>query len=152
MPHQQTVAEVSHITPQVGIEEPGEIFYYNDLAELYSPEMIKAEVGRIQDAWTRRLPHTPCPFKYEDGKMLIHQDDGSWKAEEGAVANWSRIEDQAFDRDPCPYPPRAIPDQPTIRAVVFIESNDKKRRVKPLTSEGDCAKMEAGAVSTPTTP
>jgi len=119
------------------IPEPGEIFYYDDLTELYSPETIKAEVGWIQDAWTRRLPDNPCPFKYEDGKMLIHQDDGTWKAEEGAIEHWSRVEDEAFGREFECYLSRVVPEQPTTHAVVFIEGKDGKRRVKPLDENAD---------------
>ena len=119
------------------VPQPGDILRYEDLADLYSEEMLKTQVGMIQGAWARRLPDTPCPFKYEDGKMLIHQDDGTWKAEEGAVGKWSRIEDEAFGREFSFYPPRVVPEQPTIRAVVFIESKDKKRRVKPLEENAD---------------
>jgi len=129
------------------VPKPGDILRYEEVAEMYRGETIKAEVERVQGAWARRLPETPCPFRYEDGKMLIHQDDGTWREEEGAVFHWSYIEDDAFDRDPCPYPPRAIPDQPTIGAVIFVESKDGKRRVKPLEEEGTLPRPESRAAS-----
>ena len=55
------------------------------VAETYRGERIKAEVERVQGAWARRLPETPRPFRYEEGKMLIHQDNGTWKA------NWGKM-------------------------------------------------------------
>jgi hypothetical protein len=61
------------------VPKPGDILRYDEVAEISSCETIKAEVERVQGAWSRRLPETPCPFRYEDGKRLIHQDDGTWK-------------------------------------------------------------------------
>ena len=54
---------------------------YEDIAGMYRAEKTKTEVERIQGAWARRLPETPCPFRYQDGKMLIRHRDGSWEVE-----------------------------------------------------------------------
>jgi hypothetical protein len=123
------------------VPHPGDVLRYEELADLCSARLLKSKVEQIQGAWTRRLRETPCPFRYEDGKMLIHQDDGTWKLDwlEDVARIWSDIEDDAFDRDPCPYPPRETPDQPSIRAVVFIESKDGKRRVKPFETKTDAS-------------
>lgn len=131
------------------VPKPGDILRYEEVAEMYKGETIKAEVERVQSAWSRRLPEALCPFRFEGGKILIHQDDGTWKLDWlGDVARiWSDIEDDAFDRDPCPYPPRAIPDQPTIGAVIFVESKDGKRRVIPLEAEGTLPGPESQAAS-----
>jgi hypothetical protein len=113
---------------------PGDILYYQDIANLYSEKEVKAEVEVIQGAWARRLPDTRCPFRYEDGKMLIQQDDGTWKANWGddVPTKWSFVEDDAFGRDSGCYLTRVIPEGPTIQAVVFIERKDGKRRTKPF--------------------
>jgi hypothetical protein len=100
-PH-RTMASIFFERIHGRVPKPGDILRYEEVAEMYGGETLKAEVERVQGAWARRLPETPCPFRYEDGKMLVHPDDGTWKAEEGAVSHWSFIEDDAFDRDPCP--------------------------------------------------
>ncbi len=121
------------------VPQPGDILRYEEVAETYRGERIKAEVERVQGAWARRLPETPCPFRYEEGKMLIHQDNGTWKANWGddVPTEWCCIEDEAFGRDHGCYLTKVIPELPTIEAVVFIESKDGKRRTKPFDSNTD---------------
>jgi len=133
----RTMASIYFEAVHHRVPVPGDILHYQDIANLYGEKEVKVRVEDIQGAWARRLPDTPCPFRYEDGKMLIHQDDDSWKAEEGAAYWWNYIVDKAFDSRRCIYTPRAIPEQPTIRAVVFIESKDGKRRVKPFETKAD---------------
>lgn len=136
------------------LPQPGDTLGYEELADFYSPEKVKAEVEEIQGSWARRLAETPCPFRYEDGKMLIRQKDGTWQANWGddVPTRWSHVEDEAFGRDFGCYLTRVVPERPTICAVVFIQSKDKKRRVKPLEAEADLPRMETGAASIPTTP
>jgi hypothetical protein len=126
------------------VPHPGDVLRYEELADLYGGQRLKFEVERIQAAWTRRLRETPCPFRYEDGKMLIHQDDGTWKPDwnsDGATI-WSMVEDDALGRSSSRYLDvstsyrgnwaKEIPASPAIYAVIFVESKDGKRRVKPL--------------------
>jgi hypothetical protein len=62
--------------------------------------------------------------------MLIHQDDGSCRVDEleDAAALWNLVEDNALEQSPVCYSERMVPDHPTIRDVVFIESKDGKQR------------------------
>jgi len=132
---------------------PGDILHYQDIANLYSEKEVKAEVEVIRGAWARRLPETPCPFRYEDSRMLIRQDDGSWQVDwnEDAATLWNEIEDDALER-PLRFFQGAFSEPPTIRAVVFVESKDKKRRVKPLEPYTDLPRVESQAASPLVTP
>jgi hypothetical protein len=127
----------------------GDVLRYEEVADLYSAEKASAEVQRFQGAWARRLSEYPCPFKYEDGKKLIRQDDGSWQPEqfEDPAYLWSDVEDDAFGRDPGYDDHRVIPASPTINAVVFIESKGGRRHTKPLDANTDLPGAEAGAAS-----
>jgi hypothetical protein len=104
------------------LPEPGDVLRYEDFANFYSEELIKFQVEQIQGAWARRLPEYPCPFKYENGKMLIRQDDGSWKVDwlEDAATLWNEVEDDALER-PGRFFQGVFSEPPTIRAVVFID-------------------------------
>jgi hypothetical protein len=69
---------------------------------VWSEENVSAKVQRIQGAWARQLSEDPCPFKCEDGKMLIRQRGGSWEVEEmeDALHMWRLVEEDALDRHP----------------------------------------------------
>ena len=118
-----------------GFPEPGDILRFADLAAIFSPQKISAEVATIQGAWARRLPDELCPFGYQDGRMLIHQDDGTWKAEffNHAPTLWHMVENEASGRTiPMGFRGEVVDVLPAIQAVVFIASADGKRRVKPF--------------------
>jgi hypothetical protein len=136
------------------VPNPGDILTYEEVADLFSEEKVRAKVERIQGAWARRLPEYPCPFKCENGKMLIHQDDGSWQPDwdEDAATHWSDVEDEALERKRMRFleaitscPPTwatVVPERPAFPAVVFIESKDGVRRVKPLEMNTDSERFE----------
>jgi hypothetical protein len=81
--------------------------------------------------------------------VLIHHGDGSWKPDchENAAWYWSLVEEDALERKYLWNEERVVPGQPTIHAVVFIETKDGKRSAKPLE-----VSIEAAAVSEATPP
>jgi len=115
------------------LPEPGDVLRYKDVAARYSEQNIRAQVEKIQRAWLRRLPDTLCPFRSEDAKMLIHQDNGTWKAQfsEHAPTLWHMVEDEAFARSTGSWG-EVFDVAPTVKAVAFIASADGKRRAKPF--------------------
>jgi hypothetical protein len=134
------------------LPQPGDVLRYEELANFNSEEKVRAEVEEIQGAWARRLPECPCPFKYEGGKMLVRQDDGSWQVDwnEDAATLWNKVEDDALRR-PLRFFQEVVSEPPTIRAVVFVESKDRKRRVKPLESNTDLPMPESRTQPSPAT-
>lgn len=134
----RTSASIGFEATHGRLPEPGDILRYEEIAQFYSAEKVKAEVEQIQGVWARRLAETPCPFRYENGKMLVRQKDGSWELDwlEDADTHWNNIQDDALERYRRFFPGVAG-QPPTIRAVVFIESKDKVRRVRPLAAECD---------------
>lgn len=115
------------------LPEPGDVLRYEEIAEFYSAERAQSLVEHLRGVWARRLADTACPFKFENGKMLVRQKDGSWELDwlEDADTHWNNVEDDALERYRR-FIPGVAGQPPTIRAVVFIESKDKVRRVKPL--------------------
>ncbi len=63
------------------------------------------------------------------------------------VAIWSLVEDDALERNEVRYHERVVPDHPTIHAVVFIESDDGVRRIRPVETTTDLPGPEAGSAS-----
>jgi hypothetical protein len=114
------------------LPEPGDVLRYKDVAARYSEQNISAEVETIQRAWVRRLPETLCPFRCEQGKMLIHQGNGTWKAmfSRHAPTLWHMVEDEAFERSTGSWG-EVLDVAPAVKAVVFVASADGKRRAKP---------------------
>jgi hypothetical protein len=131
------------------VPRPGDILRFEELAAVWSEENVNAKVQRIQGAWARRLSEPPCPFKGEDGNMLIRQRGGRWKVEEmeNALYMWSLVEEDALDRHDDYSPEPVIPEHPTIPAVVFIESKDGKRRAITLETTGNLPGLQSGAES-----
>lgn len=99
------------------------------------------------------LADTACPFTFENGTMLVRQEDGNWELDwlEDANTHWNNIEDDALERYRR-FIPGVAGQPPTIRAVVFIESKDKMRRVKPLEPNKNLPRVEAKAASPLVTP
>lgn len=123
----------------------GEVLHYSDVLQFWNPDCIRLEVEKIQGAWARRLSECTCPFRYEDGNMLIRQEGGTWKPFDlfSPILRWRTIENEALGRNTyCPHHEAAgSPYQPAIPAVVFSFSEGGKRRAVPL-SHSDDSKVE----------
>jgi len=50
--------------------KPGDILTYEDVARVHSAENYSRELGRVIEAWQRRLPDLTCPLKFEEGKLF----------------------------------------------------------------------------------
>ena len=124
---------------------PGEILRYDDIAGVYAPEKLRAEVERFQGAWARRIPDYACPIRYEDGKILTRRREGSWVPDlvQPAII-WRLIEDDALRRrTPIGTFGETIDTpQPTIEAVIFIESKDGKRRAVAFEPGSDSTRAD----------
>jgi len=113
---------------------PGDILRYEDVEEFHAAESYEQLLQVMREAWERRLPELPFPFKVEDGRFYKQSSDGKgrifWIEEEdrqpGAI--WMQIEAEAFGPSDGPRQPNS----PVIQAVVFVESEDGKHRTKPL--------------------
>jgi hypothetical protein len=136
----RTIASILFEMVHDRVPNPGEILRYEEVAEHFSPEEVAAKVQEIQGAWARRISEYPCPFKYESGKMLVCQTDGSWQADwlQNPAALWRFVEGGALGWAHISFGQEGYSHPPTIRAVVFVNSRDGKRNTAPVgaTAEG----------------
>ena len=117
---------------------PGDVLRYEQIAEIYCGEGFKQKIERFEQAWARRLTNLPCPLKFENGRLYCRSADskpkGAWVENDIGDPRfwWSDIEAAALG-NPGRERTEFAPDwRPAISAVVFVESEDGKRRAEPL--------------------
>ncbi len=112
---------------------PGDILRYEDVARILAPERLAQVLRTMQEAWKRRLPEFPFPFKVDGRTFYKRTSDGkgkiTWVKDErwNLYDIWGGVEADALGRQQFD-PPRP----PAIRSVVFVESKDGKYRTKPV--------------------
>jgi len=82
------------LSEQVGYPQRGEILWYEEHAHSLCPEVTKKGFEELTNAWVRHRSDCACPFRYEDGHLVVRQKMEAGSAMEltrARIGRWSRM-------------------------------------------------------------